>query len=553
MNHFADASAKPGIALGAPLPNMDQNPQDPHWIESESVFVEWMLEGIDGNRIPFDRLCAQHPRLALHLKARLEEDQALRRLAKVMGASSGGLEHASSSFDERTEVEYGVGDSPSEARTQQLLDRVRGRNLAFGKYHINRKVGSGTMGVVYRVWDGDLQRFVALKVMSSRSGAQEPPSRRSLIRFVEEAQVTAQLDHPNVVPVHDFGVTANGQAYFTMKFVKGGREFSNIIAMVHDRTSSWTLTRALGVLLKVCEGVSYAHVKGVVHRDLKPSNIMVGRFGEAYVMDWGLAHVDELHGHTTQLTTGEMTVKVNVRAGDRASDADPYRTQDGVPVGTPLYMSPEQARGDRREVGIRSDVYGLGAILYHLLAGVAPYADPYDTRLSADEVLRQIKAGPPRPIASAAPGSPYALQRIVERAMQRNAADRHESVAEFSNDIIAFIEGRVVGHGTWRPLNALVGAGRWVRRNRVSSILVGTLIFVLLWLPRGWTRGAGSEQELEPLHGAARAALEASAESGLPFDAAMGKRLLEALAERGGDIESLATRVSAIADEHRSR
>jgi serine/threonine-protein kinase len=147
-----------------------------------------------------------------------------------------------------------------------------------------------------------------------------------------------------------------------------------VIEVIHRGSGSWTIIRALGILLKACDALAYAHAKGVVHRDLKPANIMVGKFGAAYVMDWGLARIVEHGAGAKALPDGAMTVHIETsRPPEQTSEHDPLRTQVGAYVGTPLYMSPEQARGDLANVGPRSDIYGLGAILYHLLAGIPPY------------------------------------------------------------------------------------------------------------------------------------------------------------------------------------
>ena len=154
------------------------------------------------------------------------------------------------------------------------------------------------MGTILRVWDGDLRRNLAMKVMHGRGVGSSSPGegaggavdQERLGRFLEEAQITGQLDHPGVVPVHDLGIDSKGRCYFTMRFVRG-RELKEVFDLAREHKEGWTRTKVLGAILKVCEAMAYAHSKGVVHRDLKPANVMVGRFGETYVMDWGLARV----------------------------------------------------------------------------------------------------------------------------------------------------------------------------------------------------------------------------------------------------------------------
>jgi len=464
----------------------DELPEDPLLREAEEIFCEWLMDHDDPGRVPFDRLCAQHPRHATALERLQRQDEAMQRLAARMGAGGGGRSGELDASRVKTKVRYESDESPSDAWTKGLLARIRGRSLGVGKYHVSRRLGAGSMGEVLKAWDSDLQRFVALKLMRHGPNSQginstDQATRRAHIRFVEEAQVTAQLDHPNIVPVHDFGVTSDGRAYFTMNLVKG-REFTDIIKLVHDPSSPWTVTRALGILLKACEAISYAHDKGVVHRDLKPANMMVGRFGAVYVMDWGLARVENAAASQIRLASGEMTVRVKTRSVDDGEPVDPLRTQDGKSIGTPYYMSPEQAHGQRGEVGPPSDVYGLGAILYHLLAGVPPYHTE-GRRPTGPEVVDAIKRGPTRSLSEIASNVPADLRAIVGRAMERHPLERHPSVAAFSEDLISFIEGRVVGQGGWRPTHAARGARRWLARNKLAAALAVALIASLLWPP----------------------------------------------------------------------
>jgi hypothetical protein len=151
------------------------------------------------------------------------------------------------------------------------------------------------MGAILKVWDGDLRRHLAMKVVlgtgsSANPGETPAVDQKQIARFLEEAQVTGQLDHPGIVPVHELGLDADGRVYFTMKLVKG-RDLKRIFDLVFEEQEGWNETRALGVIQKVCDAMAYAHVKGVIHRDLKPANVMVGNFGEVFVMDWGLARV----------------------------------------------------------------------------------------------------------------------------------------------------------------------------------------------------------------------------------------------------------------------
>jgi tRNA A-37 threonylcarbamoyl transferase component Bud32 len=189
-------------------------------------------------------------------------------------------------------VEPGSGGSGA---SSEFLKKLSQLSPPASRYKLQGEVARGGMGAILRVWDESLRRHLAMKVVLGKEdplakGATPPVDERTLARFLEEAQVTGQLDHPGVVPVYELGVNHEGAVYFTMRLVKG-RSLGEIFALVREGAEGWNQTRALSALLKVCETMSYAHAKGVIHRDLKPANVMVGRYCEVYVMDWGLAKV----------------------------------------------------------------------------------------------------------------------------------------------------------------------------------------------------------------------------------------------------------------------
>ena len=338
------------------------------------------------------------------------------------------------------------------------------------------------MGAVLRVWDEDLRRNLAMKVMLGKgttagTGKTPPVDPKMLARFLEEAQVTGQLDHPGIVPVHELGLDPEGRAYFTMKLVKG-RTLKDVFDELSAGEGGWTQTRVLGLLLKVCEAMSYAHAKGVIHRDLKPANVMVGRFGEVYVMDWGLAKVlsresekDLRVGPIGDVTPDTIQTDRRDHAGETPDS--PLYTMDGDVVGTPAYMSPEQAAGRVSEMGPPSDVYALGAMLYHLIAGHTPYVPP-GVAANNYAVWHHVQEGPPRPLHREAPDAPAELVAICERAMARVTKDRYPDTAALADDLSAYIEGRVVSaHET----GAWAEARKWVRRNKsLAASLAAALV-----------------------------------------------------------------------------
>ncbi|MFT3772420.1 MAG: serine/threonine-protein kinase [Minicystis sp.] len=275
------------------------------------------------------------------------------------------------------------------------------------RYRDAGRLASGGFGEVRRVIDTALDRTVAMKILHADVAARQ----RVVDRFLAEVKLTAGLAHPGIVAVHDWGRLDDGRLWFTMREVRG-RTLGEVIEEVHaaageagfrETRSGWTFRRLVDAFARVCQAVAYAHRRGVVHRDLKPDNVMVGELGDVLVMDWGLGR---------RLVDADEDPEPSPSAP--ASDA-PHLTQHGDVLGTPAYMPPEQALGQRELHGPPSDVYALGAILYDLLAGRAPYKG------TAVSVLRQVIAGPPPPVADAALPRrvPEELSVICERAMRR--------------------------------------------------------------------------------------------------------------------------------------
>jgi hypothetical protein len=275
------------------------------------------------------------------------------------------------------------------------------------------ELGRGGMGRIHPATDRNLLRHVALKRLAKEL-VTEPFYRDG---FVAEAQITGQLEHPNIVPVHELALDASGVPYFTMKLVQGTGFHQWLLDPAHRPGGAVRLEEGLEIFLKVCDALAYAHHRGVIHRDLKPDNIIVAGFGQVYVMDWGLARLS----------------RTRPASGENAQMEAPG------PVGTPAYMSPEQARGNPAEMDERSDVFGLGAILYEIVSGRTPFGPEMDP----DRIIELSKAGRVIPIEQQARGIGISkrIRNIVMKAVEPRPADRYQTVVELQSDVHAFLLG----------------------------------------------------------------------------------------------------------------
>jgi serine/threonine protein kinase len=311
------------------------------------------------------------------------------------------------------------------------------------RIQVRGEVGRGAMGQVLLGFDTKLRREVALKVMYLPRGQ---VSRQLLARFVEEAQVNAQLEHPNIIPVHDLGLDPQGRAYFSMKLVRGRSLDDILLARQNgDRATiaEFGLRRLLDIFSQVCLAMEYAHARGVVHRDLKPANVMIGDFGEVSVMDFGVAKLKEIAaGVSTRADTlasdpdlGEVSAGgahgpvTSLRAQTKA-----WQTHDGVVLGTPHYMSPEQAKG--LVVDERSDLYSLGVMLYEISCGQVPFDHE-----EAEVVVRRVILENPQPPSTHDPDVPAALETLVMRMLAKEPDERTLPLPAVRAHIQDYIEG----------------------------------------------------------------------------------------------------------------
>jgi serine/threonine protein kinase len=341
----------------------------------------------------------------------------------------------------------------SDTALERLRDGAEAPDLAGTRYRLLDRIARGGMGVVYTAEDETLQRRVALKVL------EVPGTDGDLAnRLIREARVLAALEHPGIVPVHDVGTLADGRVFYTMKFVEGRRldKYIESVASLPDR---------LRLFLRICDAVAFAHSRGVLHRDLKPANVMVGPFGEVLVMDWGLAKIlrgdissgaRETDPHTTIFEKPKQPAIV----GDGTEIS--VVTGHGTVMGTPGYMSPEQAHGDVEHLDARSDIYSLGAL------------------------LRFLHTGQPE-AASNSPGPRLdkSLAAICAKSTAVSPAERYPSVPEMALDVSRYLDGLAVGA---HRESIFEKAARFYRRYRFFILLIAAYlvmrVLILLFMHR---------------------------------------------------------------------
>ncbi len=325
------------------------------------------------------------------------------------------------------------------------------------RYTLTRLHGEGGLGQVWVARDNDLERDVAFKQIRPER-ATHPEMWR---RFLTEAKITGQLEHPNIVPVYELGRAEEGRPpFYTMRLVRG-QTLREAIGEYHRRRQEGredplARPKLLQAFVSVCQALNYAHSHGVIHRDLKPDNVILGRFGEVVVLDWGLAKVigreDE---NVSQIASGEQ--------------AGPALTQAGQALGTPAYMSPEQAEGRLDRIDRRTDIYGLGAILFEVLTGHAPHRGG-----GTAELLRRIALGETPRARATEPSAPAALEAVCARAMARAPEQRYESAAALADDVQRWLADEPVSAYA-EPLRVRVG--RKLRRYR--SLVAGAAVVLL--------------------------------------------------------------------------
>jgi tRNA A-37 threonylcarbamoyl transferase component Bud32 len=331
------------------------------------------------------------------------------------------------------------GSSASNLKSSTIKSgsKLREGEVYAGKYELVNEIARGGMGVVYKARQIDLNRVVALKVMLSGGYASEEERRR----FILEAEASAQLKHPHIVPVYDIG-EVEGNLYFTMDYVEG--------APLSKRKKDLDRKQLLDIMIQAADGMGYAHQRGIIHRDLKPANIMLDANDRALIMDFGLAKQVEVVD----------------------SDGQPsLLTREGAVMGTPHYMPPEQADGRISEIDVRTDVYALGGILYELWTGKLPFLAK-----SITELMFQIYEQDPVPPRDVDPSIDWDMEAIILKAMEKSKDRRYQTAAELRQDLENVRDGLPVSA---QKATLVYRTKKWVRRKR-GPLAVAAAFVVLL-------------------------------------------------------------------------
>ncbi len=307
----------------------------------------------------------------------------------------------------------------------------------FGDYEIQKTLGKGGMGVVYKARQVSLNRPVALKMIKAGTFADEAELRR----FQNEAEAVAMLDHPGIVPIHEVG-EHDGQRYFSMKLIEGGNLAENLTRYLTNPRA------AASLVAEIAEAVHHAHMRGILHRDLKPANILLDPEGHPHITDFGLA---------------------------KRVESDQEMTQSGAILGTPAYMSPEQAHGHRGTITTATDVYGLGAIFYALLTGRAPFKSD-----SVVDTIDAVRTRPPEPPRRLNVGTPRDLETICLKCLEKDPRRRYSSAQEFADDLLAWSDSRPIAA---RRVGGTERVWLWCRRRpAVAALSVLSMVAVLVML-----------------------------------------------------------------------
>jgi WD40 repeat protein/serine/threonine protein kinase len=348
---------------------------------------------------------------------------------------------------------------------QSSEDHLGGVNLETSKrYLIMGEHSQGGQARIMLAYDEQLGREIAIKeLLPPPSESLKVLSRRDK-RFLREARITSQLSHPSIVEIYEIGHRQDGTLYYTMQLVKG-KTLSSCLSELDN------YSRRIGLLdnfLGLCHAMAYAHSRGVIHRDLKPKNIMIGEFGESVLIDWGLAKVLRAVGNP-DANQSKQHLKVQL---SNFLNVDDENTKTGDALGTPAYMSPEQARGEVGQIDHRSDIWGLGAVLYEILTGHPPFKGD-----STDQIIENVKRGNYSPVKQLVPQAADELVTIVKKALQPKKEDRYQSVSQMLEDVESYMTGKRVSvheYSSWELFK------RFTSKNKVAVFSGFSILAVIV-------------------------------------------------------------------------
>lgn len=434
-----------------------------------SAFSIWVAD----KKRPFDQILGEQGKLSADLQALLHElvkqhltihdndpQKSLAAIKTIQFASSD-LEQLDGASIDRL-IQSLLGGSSSQPH-ETTMDYNQDPSQSVSRFRVLRPLAKGGLGEVFIAQDLELHREVALKEIQKRF----TQSNESRSRFVLEAEITGRLEHPGIVPVYGLGQYADGRLFYAMRFIRGESMARAIHSYHHPKEGStvepsFVLRQLLGRLIDVCQAVEYAHSRGIIHRDLKPDNIMLGKHGETLVVDWGLA---KSLGHRESTSSDEATLHP-------VSSGSVDKTMQGSAIGTPAYMSPEQAEGKHEEVTAASDIYSIGATLYCLLTGQPPFQGK-----DMGETLQRVKAGDFPPPRSIRPSISKGLEAICLKAMALRPEDRYASAIQLANDLELWLADEPIA--VYRD-SVTTQLARWTRKHK--GLFASTVAFGLIGL-----------------------------------------------------------------------